>query len=65
MAKGRTVKYVIKKSPKTGEFWFNIVASNGQVLAASEQYKAKASAKNAIETIQKDAATAPIVDEAE
>lgn len=57
------MKYVIKKSEKTGQFWFNIVASNGQVLATSEQYKAKASAKNAIESIQAGAAKAPIVDE--
>ena len=57
------MKYVIKKSEKNGQFWFNIVASNGQVLATSEQYKAKASAKNAIESIQKNAAKAPIVEE--
>lgn len=57
------MKFVIKKSEKTGQFWFNIVASNGQVLATSEQYKAKASAKNAIESIQKNAAKAPIVEE--
>ena len=57
------MKFVIKKSAKTGQFWFNIVASNGQVLATSEQYKAKASAVNAIESIQKGAAKAPVVED--
>ncbi len=57
------MKFVIKKSEKSGQFWFNIVASNGQVLATSEQYTAKASAVSAIESIQKNAAAAPIVDE--
>jgi len=57
------VKFVIKKSEKSGQFWFNIVASNGQVLASSEQYVAKASAISAIESIKKNAADAPIEDE--
>ncbi|MCJ7826699.1 MAG: DUF1508 domain-containing protein [Demequinaceae bacterium] len=57
------MKFVIKKSPKTGQFWFTIVASNGQALATSEQYTAKASAINAIESIQKGAAKAPVVEE--
>ena len=57
------MKFVIKKSEKSGQFWFNIVASTGQVLATSEQYTAKASAVNAIESIQENAAAAPIVDE--
>ena len=57
------MKFVIKKSAKTGQFWFNIVASNGQVLATSEQYTAKASAVSAIESIQKSAGSAPIVEE--
>lgn len=59
--KGSTMKYVVKKSAKSGQFYFNIVASNGQVLAASEQYKEKASAVDAIESIKKNAAAAPIV----
>jgi uncharacterized protein YegP (UPF0339 family) len=55
------MKYVVKKSEKSGQFFFNIVASNGQVLASSEQYKEKASAMDTIESIKKNAATAPTV----
>jgi uncharacterized protein YegP (UPF0339 family) len=43
---------VIKKSADTGQYWFRIVASNGQVLASSEQYVAKQSAKDAIDSDQ-------------
>lgn len=49
---------------KAGEFRFRIKATNGNILAASEGYKAKASAINAIERIQSDAAGAEIRDEA-
>ena len=45
---------------KAGEFRFRIKATNGNVLAASEGYSAKASALNAIERIKSDAATAEI-----
>lgn len=57
------MKFVIKKSKKSGQYWFNIVASNGQILATSEQYVAKASAESAIKSIQKSAASAEIVEE--
>ena len=45
---------------KAGEIRFRIKATNGNVLAASEGYSAKASALNAIERIKSDAATAEI-----
>jgi uncharacterized protein YegP (UPF0339 family) len=61
--RGHPMKYVVKKSEKSGQFYFNIVASNGQVLASSEQYKEKSSALDTIESIKKNAATAPIVKE--
>ena len=48
---------------KAGEFRFRIVAANGNVLASSEGYSAKASAKSAIERIKSDAAKANVVDE--
>ncbi len=57
------MKFTIHKSAKNGQFWFRIVAGNGQILATSEMYKAKASAVNAIESIQSSAGKAPIVDE--
>ncbi len=57
------MKFTIQKSAKNGQFWFRIVAANGQILATSEMYTAKASAKSAIESIQGSAGKAPIVDE--
>jgi uncharacterized protein YegP (UPF0339 family) len=55
------MKFEIVKSAN-GKFFFRIVASNGQTLAHSEQYEAKASAKSACESIQSHAAGATIVD---
>ena len=56
------MKFQIYKD-KGGQFRFRIVATNGNILAASEGYKAKASAKSAIERIKSDAADAEILDE--
>lgn len=56
------MKFKIYKD-KAGEFRFRIRATNGNILASSEGYKAKASAQNAIDRIKSDAATAPVVDE--
>lgn len=47
---------------KAGEYHFRIKATNGNVLASSEGYKAKASAVNAIERIKSDAPTAETID---
>lgn len=47
-------KFEIKKS-KSGQFMFNLKASNGQIILTSEQYKAKASAKGGIESVKKNA----------
>ncbi len=40
---------------KAGEFRFRLKAANGQNIAASEGYKAKASCKNGIESVRKNA----------
>lgn len=56
------MKFTIYKD-KAGEFRFRIVATNGNILAASEGYKAKASAQGAIDRIKSDAAGAAVVDE--
>lgn len=56
------MKFTIYKD-KGGEFRFRIVATNGNVLAASEGYAAKASAIKAIERIKSDAAGSDVVDE--
>lgn len=44
------------KTAKNGQFHFNLLASNGQVILQSEMYESKASAQNGIASIQKNAA---------
>ncbi len=55
-------KFVIKKGP-TGKFRFNLLASNGQVVATSETYNSKASAMGGIRSIKKIAADAEVEDQ--
>lgn len=45
-----------------GQYYFRIKASNGQTVAISEGYIQKQSAKDTIESIKKNAATATVVD---
>ena len=56
------MKFVVKKSAN-GEFRFNLVASNGQVVATSEGYKEKRSAMSTIESIKKNAGGASVEDQ--
>ncbi|MBQ6543498.1 MAG: YegP family protein [Clostridia bacterium] len=46
---------------KGGEFRFRLKAKNGEINAVSEGYKAKASCKNGIESVKKNAPDAPVV----
>ena len=55
------MKFEIKKS-STGQFRFNLVASNGQVVATSETYARKQSALDTIASIKKSASNADIND---
>ena len=48
-------KFELKKS-KNGKFFFNLLATNGQIILSSEMYEAKASAENGIASVQKNAA---------
>jgi uncharacterized protein YegP (UPF0339 family) len=48
---------------KTGEFRFRLKATNGQVIATSEGYKAKESCLNGIASVQKNAPEAEVVAE--
>ena len=48
---------------KAGEFRFRLKATNGQVIATSEGYKAIASCLNGVESVKKNAPEAPIVEE--
>jgi len=45
---------------KKGEFRWRLIATNGQVIATGEGYTTKESAKNGIESVKKNAPTAPI-----
>lgn len=47
---------------KAGEFRFRLKARNGEIIAVSEGYKAKASCLNGIESIRKNAPEAPVVE---
>lgn len=47
-------KFEIFKDKK-GEFRFRLKASNGQIILASEGYKAKTGAKNGIASVRKNA----------
>jgi len=46
-------KFEISKD-KSGQFRFNLKASNGQVILASEAYKTKAACENGIESVKKN-----------
>ena len=47
---------------KAGEFRFRLKATNGQVIAVSEGYKALAGCENGIASVKKNAVDAEIVD---
>ena len=60
--------YAAEKHPKfevytdkAGEFRFRLKATNGQIIAVSEGYKAMASCMNGIESVKKNAVDAPVV----
>ena len=46
---------------KAGEYRFRLKARNGEIIATSEGYKAKASCLNGIESVKKNAPDAEIV----
>ena len=48
---------------KKGEFRFRLKATNGQIIATGEGYKAKASCLNGVESIRKNAPEAAVVEE--
>ena len=48
---------------KRGEFRFRLKATNGQIIATGEGYKAKASCLKGIESIRKNAPEAAVVEE--
>jgi uncharacterized protein YegP (UPF0339 family) len=56
-----TMKFVVQKT-SNGQFRFNLVASNGQVVDTSESYQRKQSALDTIASIQKSAGSAGVDD---
>ena len=59
--------YAVEKHPKfevyadkAGEFRFRLKATNGQIIAVSEGYKAMASCLNGIESVKKNVVDAPV-----
>lgn len=53
---------IVKGKSTTQPYFWRIVASNGQTLAVSENYVAKASAKSAVESVMKNAGKATVED---
>lgn len=45
------------KLAKNGDYYFNLLAGNGQIIISSEMYKSKASAENGIASIKKNGGT--------
>lgn len=48
---------------KAGEFRFRLKARNGEIIAVSEGYKAKASCQNGIESVRKNTSDAEVIKE--
>lgn len=55
------MKFEIRRASGS-QFYWRIVASNGQVLATSETYVSKSGCENAIGTAKSGASTAPTYD---
>ena len=50
------------KTAKDGQFYFNLTAKNGQVIASSEMYKSKEAALNGINYVKENAPRADMED---
>ena len=55
-------KFIVKKG-STGKFRFNLLSTNGQIVATSEAYNSKASAMGGIRSVKSLAADAVIEDQ--
>lgn len=52
-----------RKTAKNGKAYFNLKASNGQVIGASQMYASNASMENGIKSVKNNAAGASIDDQ--
>ena len=55
-------KFVVKKG-STGQYRFNLVAANGEIIATSESYTTKAAAMKGIASVKKNAESAILDDQ--
>ena len=55
-------KFELKKS-KNDQFYFNLTATNGQVIATSEMYTSKDAAENGIRSVKENAPKAETEDQ--
>jgi uncharacterized protein YegP (UPF0339 family) len=56
------MKFVVKRT-SNDQFRFNLVASNGQVVATSETYTRKAAAMDTIASIRQNSGSAAVEDQ--
>ena len=61
-SKCKNPKFEVYKD-KAGEFRFRLKASNGEIILTGESYKAKAGCLKGIESIRRNAAESPVVEE--
>ena len=54
-----------RKEAKDGSPFFNLKATNGQVIGKSEMYSSKSACENGIESVKKNAPEAEVVEELE
>jgi uncharacterized protein YegP (UPF0339 family) len=47
---------------KAGKYRFHLKAANGEIIAASQAYESKASARTGIESVKRNAANAAVDD---
>jgi uncharacterized protein YegP (UPF0339 family) len=52
-----------RETAKNGKFYFNLKATNGQVIGKSQMYESVASRDNGIESVKKNAPDAPVFEE--
>ncbi|MEN0056494.1 MAG: YegP family protein [Mucilaginibacter sp.] len=52
-----------REESKNGKFYFNLKATNGQVIGKSQMYESATSRDNGIESVKKNAPEAPVVEE--
>ncbi|HAN65559.1 MAG TPA: hypothetical protein DCQ34_04465 [Chitinophagaceae bacterium] len=52
-----------RKTSSNGKFYFNLKATNGQIIGKSEMYESEASRDNGIESVKKNAPDAKVEDQ--